>query len=59
MQYALGFLTKKQKEQLFNKINEPIHNWCQDWINLENKPIIRLKDFISSKAITLLFIIRS
>lgn len=47
MQYALGFLTKKQKEQLFNKINEPIHNWCQDWINLENKPIIRLKDFSS------------
>jgi flagellar motor switch/type III secretory pathway protein FliN len=45
MQYTLGFLTKKQKEQLFNKINDPIYNWCQDWINLENRPTIRLKDF--------------
>lgn len=45
MQYALGFLTKKQKEQLINKINEPIYNWCQDWIERENKPTIFLKNF--------------
>lgn len=45
MQYALGFLTKKQKEQLINKINEPIYNWCQDWIEREKKPTIFLKNF--------------
>jgi len=45
MQYALGFLTKKQKEQLINKINEPIYNWCQDWIEREKKPAIFLKNF--------------
>ncbi len=45
MQYALGFLTKKQKEQLINKINEPIYNWCQDWIEHEKKPTIFLKNF--------------
>jgi len=45
MQYALGFLTKKQKEQLINKINEPIYNWCQNWIECEKKPNIFLKNF--------------
>lgn len=45
MKYGLGFLTKKEKNQLIDSISQSLIKWCKEWTNSNIVPEIQIEEY--------------
>lgn len=45
MKYDIGFLNKKEKNQLIEIIYESTKQWCEQWLSSDDKAIIELSEY--------------
>lgn len=45
MKYGIGFLTKKEKNQLMNIIYKSVISWSEEWLNSDTTPVVDLEEY--------------